>query len=82
MHHGTDWRLPDSLAALADTGHINQVLLGGDTVTPTARSTADGPGMPFLLSGLRPRIESELGPDIASAIFTENPARAFAARWR
>jgi phosphotriesterase-related protein len=38
--------------------------------------------VPFLLSGLRPRIENELGPDIASAIFTQNPARAFAAQWR
>lgn len=82
VHHGTDWRLLDSLTALADAGHIHQVLLGGDTVTPPARSTADGPGMPFLLSGLRPRIENELGPDIASAIFTENPARAFAVQWR
>ncbi|MEU8591632.1 phosphotriesterase [Streptomyces sp. NPDC048664] len=81
-HHGTDWRLLDSLAALAGAGHIDQILLGGDTVTPAARSTADGPGMPFLLSGLRPRIESELGPDVASAVFTENPARAFAAHWR
>jgi phosphotriesterase-related protein len=81
-HHGTDWRLLDSLTTLTDAGHARQILLGGDTVTPTARSSADGPGMPFLLSGLRPRIERELGPDIASAIFTENPARAFAARWR
>ncbi|MFI0444512.1 phosphotriesterase [Actinomadura sp. 6N118] len=81
-HHGTDWRLLDSLAALTDAGHAQQILLGGDTVTPMARSSADGPGMPFLLSGLRPRIERELGPDIACAIFTENPARAFAAQWR
>ncbi|MFE9451972.1 phosphotriesterase [Streptomyces sp. NPDC006739] len=81
-HHATDWRLLDSLAVLADAGHIHQVLLGGDTVTSTARSDADGPGMPFLLTGLRPRIEKELGLDIASAIFTENPARAFAANWR
>ncbi|WP_446033975.1 phosphotriesterase family protein [Streptomyces olivaceus] len=81
-HHGTDWRLLDSLTALVDAGHVHQILLGGDTVTSTARSTADGPGMPFLLSTLGPRIERELGPDIASAIFTENPARAFAAQWR
>jgi hypothetical protein len=48
-------------------------------VTAAARSTADGPGMPFLLSGLRPRIERELGPDVASTIFIDNPSRAFAA---
>ena len=81
-NHGTDWRLLDSLAALADAGQAGQLLLGGDTVTRTARSTADGPGMPFLLTTLRPRIVHELGPDLADAIFTQNPARAFAAQWR
>ncbi|WAL63181.1 phosphotriesterase [Amycolatopsis cynarae] len=82
VHHAADSHLLDSLAALADTGHAEQILLGGDTVTPAARSAADGPGIPFLLGGLRPRIERELGPDIASAIFTDNPARAFAAHWQ
>lgn len=81
VNHGTDWRLLDSIAALADAGHIGQLLLGGDTVTASARSTADGPGMPFLLSGLRPRIERELGADVAAAVFTANPGRAFAADW-
>lgn len=80
-HHGTDWRLLDSIAALVDTGQVHQVLLGGDTTTAAARSTADGPGMPFLLSGLRPRIERELGVDVAAAILVANPARAFAANW-
>jgi hypothetical protein len=82
VHHATDWRLLGSLAALADAGHAHQILFGADTVTPTARSSGDGPGMPFLLRGLRPRIERELGPDLGSAIFIENPARAFAVRWR
>ncbi|MCP2261684.1 phosphotriesterase-related protein [Streptoalloteichus tenebrarius] len=81
-HHGTDWRLMDSLAALVDAGHAHQVLLGGDTVTANARSTADGPGMSFLLTGLRPRVERELGADVATAIFVRNPARAFAVNWR
>jgi 5-phospho-D-xylono-1,4-lactonase len=81
-HHATDWRTVDSIAALAAAGHADRLLLGGDTVTPSARSTADGPGMPFLLKGLRPRIERELGADIATAIFVDNPARAFAANWR
>jgi predicted metal-dependent phosphotriesterase family hydrolase len=58
-HHGTDWRLLDSVAALADAGHVQQVLLGG----------------------LRPRVERELGVDVASAIFVANPARAFGANW-
>ncbi len=81
-HHAGDWRLLDSLAALVDAGHADRLLLGGDTVTAAARSTADGPGMPFLMTGLRPRIERELGTDVAAAIFVDNPARAFAANWR
>jgi predicted metal-dependent phosphotriesterase family hydrolase len=81
-HHGTDWRLLDSIEALAGAGHAHQILLGADTVTSAARSSADGPGMPFLLGGLRPRIERELGPRLAAEIFTENPSRAFAAQWR
>jgi phosphotriesterase-related protein len=81
-HHGTDWGLLDSLAALAEAGHAGRILLGGDTTTRTARSGADGPGMPFLLRGLRPRIERELSPDIAAMIFIDNPSGAFAADWR
>jgi phosphotriesterase-related protein len=37
--------------------------------------------MPFLLHLLRPRIERELGANLARRIFVENPARAFAAAW-
>jgi phosphotriesterase-related protein len=81
-HHATDWRLLDGIESLADAGHAAQILLGADTVTAAARSGADGPGMPFLLAGLRPRIERDLGAALADAIFIRNPARAFAARWR
>lgn len=81
-HHGTDWRLLDSIEALAGAGHAHQILLGADTVTSTARSSADGTGMPFLLGGLRTRIEREFGARLAAEIFTENPSRAFAAQWR
>ncbi|TYC09110.1 phosphotriesterase [Actinomadura syzygii] len=81
-HHAADPHLLPGLGALADAGHADQILLGADTVTAAARSGADGPGMPFLLTGLRPRIERELGPDLAAAILVANPARAFASRWR
>lgn len=81
-HHGTDWLLLSSLGALIDAGHAKCILLGGDTTTPTARSSADGPGMPFLLRSLLPRFERELGHDVASMIFIENPSRAFAVNWR
>ncbi|MBT2211921.1 phosphotriesterase [Actinomadura sp. NEAU-AAG7] len=80
-HHAADAHLIDCLAALAGAGHTDQILLGGDTVTAAARSTADGPGMPYLLTTLRPRVAYELGDDTAEAIFVRNPARAFAAPW-
>ncbi|MCC9305531.1 phosphotriesterase [Kitasatospora sp. RB6PN24] len=78
----TDWRLLDVLVALAEAGHAEQLLLGGDTVTAAARSTADGPGMPFLLTNLRPRIEAALDRPTAELILRHNPARAFAADWK
>jgi len=78
--HGPAPRRVTRIAALADAGCADRLLLGGDTVASSARSTADGSGMSFLLNGLRPRIERE-GVDIATAIFVDNPARAFAATW-
>jgi 5-phospho-D-xylono-1,4-lactonase len=82
-NHATDWRLLDSIAALSDAGHGDRLLLGADTTTARARAaTGEGPGMPFLLRGLRPRIERELGEALATAILVENPARAFAVDWR
>ncbi len=80
-NHGTDWRLLDSIAALVESGHADRILLGGDTVLASARSTADGPGMVYLLRTLRSSIERELGSDVATAIFITNPANAFSARW-
>ncbi|AEW93918.1 MULTISPECIES: phosphotriesterase family protein [Streptomycetaceae] len=76
-NHATDWRLLDCLTALADSGHTPQLLLGADTTTPTA-----GPGMPYLLRVLRPRIERELGAEVAEAVLRGNPARAFEVEWR
>ncbi|WP_033294983.1 phosphotriesterase [Amycolatopsis jejuensis] len=81
-HHTTDWLLLETLSTLATAGHAEQLLLGADTTTATARSTADGPGMAFLLRSIQPRIEQELGRALASKIFVENPSRAFAAHWR
>jgi 5-phospho-D-xylono-1,4-lactonase len=82
-NHATDWRLLDSIIALAEAGHAEQLLLGADTTTARARaSTGEGPGMPFLLNGLRPGIEREGGEALARKILVENPARAFAVDWR
>ncbi|MEV0841098.1 hypothetical protein AB0I55_16260 [Actinocatenispora sera] len=79
----TDWRLLDTLTELAAAGHARQLLVGGDTTTAAARaSTGGGPGMPFLLRVLRPRIEHALGAAVTADIFVANPARAYAVDWR
>ncbi|NYD48174.1 phosphotriesterase-related protein [Actinomadura luteofluorescens] len=77
-HHATDWHLFASLAALAEAGHTDRLLLGGDTTTASARAEL---GIPHVLRALRPRVERQLGREAATAIFTTNPARAFAAPW-
>ncbi|UNS99300.1 phosphotriesterase [Streptomyces tubbatahanensis] len=78
-HHATDWRLFDSLADLAERGHGDRLLLGGDTVTAAAR--AEG-GVPQVSRVLRPRVERELGEGLARRIFVDNPAEAFAVDWK
>ena len=82
-NHATDPRLLDCLAALVDAGYADRLLLGGDTTTARARgATGEGPGMPYLLTHLKPRIARHLGAEVAEALFRSNPARAFAADWR
>jgi phosphotriesterase-related protein len=82
-HHATDWRLLESLVDLAEAGHTDQLLLGGDNVLASSRSATGGaPGLPYLPRVLRPRVTKALGPAAAEAIFVTNPARAFAADWR
>ncbi|RZT14553.1 phosphotriesterase-related protein [Kribbella sp. VKM Ac-2569] len=82
-NNATDPRLTDCLAALIDAGYAERLLLGGDTTTARARAaTGEGPGMPYLLTHLRPRITRHFGADIADAVFRSNPARAFATDWR
>lgn len=80
-HHATDWRMPDAVRALADAGFGHRLLLGGDTTTAAARSVNGGPGMPYLLRRVRPRLELALGKDLVDRILTDNPGRAFAASW-
>jgi len=74
-NHGTDHHLVDCLVSLADAGHADRLLLGGDTTTATARSA---PGMAHLLHTLRLRLAHALGEPAATALFTANPATAFA----
>ncbi|MFF1701872.1 phosphotriesterase [Streptomyces sp. NPDC058252] len=81
-NHATDWRMPDAVRALADAGFGHRLLLGGDTTTAAARSVNGGPGMPYLLRRIRPRLELALGQDLVERVLTENPGRAFAVAWR
>jgi phosphotriesterase-related protein len=74
--------MPDAVRALADSGFGHRLLLGGDTTTADARSVDGGPGMPYLLRGVRPRLELALGEDLVERVLTENPGRAFAVDWR
>ncbi|MFE7286945.1 phosphotriesterase [Streptomyces noursei] len=80
-NHATDWRLPDAVAALCDAGFADRILLGGDTTTAGARSVNGGPGMPYLLRRLRPRLELAVGAEAVAGMLRANPARAFAANW-
>jgi phosphotriesterase-related protein len=81
-NHATDWRMPDAVRALADAGFGDRLLLGGDTTTASARSVSGGPGMPYLLRRVRPRLEVALGKEPVDRILTGNPGRAFAVDWR
>ncbi|WSQ13952.1 phosphotriesterase [Streptomyces sp. NBC_01231] len=81
-NHATDWRMPDAVRALADAGHGDRLLLGGDTTTAAARAANGGPGMPYLLRRVRPRLALALGEELVRQILMENPGRAFAVAWR
>lgn len=81
-HHATDWRMPDAVLALAEAGFGHRLLLGGDTVVAGARSVDGGPGMPYLLRRVRPRLAPVLGEELVERVLVDNPGRAFAADWR
>jgi phosphotriesterase-related protein len=80
-HHATDWRMPDAVRALADAGFGHRLLLGADTTTAAARSVNGGPGMPYLLRRVRPRLALALGAELVERVFTQNPGRALAVEW-
>jgi predicted metal-dependent phosphotriesterase family hydrolase len=80
-HHATDWRMPDAVRALAEAGFGDRLLLGGDTTTAAARSVNGGPGMPYLLRRVVPRLAAEVGAELVGRILSENPGRALAVEW-
>jgi phosphotriesterase-related protein len=75
---------PDStilqlIADLVDAGHADRLLVGGDTGRRNMlRAYGGGPGMDYVFARFKPRLERELGPELADRIFVRNPARAFA----
>ena len=75
---------PDStilrlVADLAEAGHAERLLLGGDTGRRNMlRAYGGGPGLDYVFAHFKPRLERELGRELAHAIFVANPARAFA----
>lgn len=80
-HHATDWRMPEAVRSLAEAGFADQLLLGGDTTTAGARAVNGGPGLPYLLSGVRPRLELAVGEDLVRRMLAVNPGRALAVEW-
>jgi 5-phospho-D-xylono-1,4-lactonase len=74
---------PDStilelIAVLAERGHGDHILLGGDTGRRSMlRAYGGGPGLDYLFRRFKPRLERELGEELSERIFVANPARAF-----
>jgi len=42
------------------------------------RAYGGGPGLDYVFARFKPRLERELGTELAERIFVANPARAFA----
>jgi predicted metal-dependent phosphotriesterase family hydrolase len=76
-NHRTDWRTPACIQTLTENGHLDQVLVGGDTTTADARSVTSGPGMPGLLTRFGRAVRQRIGDPAWTAIVEANPARAF-----
>jgi 5-phospho-D-xylono-1,4-lactonase len=75
---------PDStilrlIADLAEAGHAERLLLGGDVGRRgMLRAYGGGPGLDYVFARFKPRLERELGVEVSDRIFAANPARAFA----
>jgi predicted metal-dependent phosphotriesterase family hydrolase len=75
---------PDStilslIADLAERGHADRMLLGGDTGRRSMLAVIRrGPGLDYVFAHFKPRLERELGRELSERIFVANPAQAFA----
>jgi 5-phospho-D-xylono-1,4-lactonase len=63
---------------LAERGHAERLLLGGDTGRRSMmRAYGGGPGLDYVFARFKPRLERELGTELSERILVDNPARAF-----
>ena len=75
---------PDStilelIAALAERGFADRLLVGGDTGRRSSfRAYGGGPGLDYVFARFKPKLERQLGRELGEQIFVANPARAFA----
>jgi phosphotriesterase-related protein len=75
---------PDStilglISELAERGHADRLLLGGDTGRRSMfRAYGGGPGLDYVFARFKPRLERELGRELSERILVANPALAFA----
>ncbi len=75
---------PDStilalIEALAQRGHADRLLVGGDIGRRSMmRAYGGGPGLDYVFARFKPRLERELGQELSDRLFVANPARAFA----
>lgn len=77
--HWPDSTLLQLIADVAERGYADRLLCGGDLAgRHMSRAYGGGPGMDYVFARFKPRLERELGVDLARQIFVENPARAFA----
>lgn len=66
------------IADLAERGLAEQLLVGGDTGRRmTMRAYGGGPGLDYVFARFKPRLEAELGSELAERIFVTNPRSAF-----
>jgi phosphotriesterase-related protein len=64
---------------LAEAGHADRLLVGGDTGRRgMMRAYGGGPGLDYVFARFKPRLERELGGELSHLLFVANPARAFA----
>jgi phosphotriesterase-related protein len=77
--HHPDSAIVALIAAMAERGYADQLLLGGDTPRRSQLvTTGGGPGLAYLFGRFVPRLRRELGDALVDTILTGNPARAFA----